>query len=1006
VTARPPSSESADTNPDSTQDSGAAVTPPEHPPASVTVVRGVDPANPVAGLNAYEIRYLGAHLEASGNGEALERLLALESEVETPAPPSRAAPHRPGWRHLTSRAEKVPATVVRYINAWQTAKEAIGDTAGYRDDVERARRMAVAVCRSAAAAQTRVPIERELRCALLAASLTSLGSMLPGELLVALVRHGVWDESQALAYAEPEGDVRYLLPVMSPETRKEAVRRILAAASEGDSAVVYDLAPFLSEAQVLEALRKGAGHADLPIKPGMFARLAVRLIDFDRVELALKVVEDDVTDRLEAARVLAVLAPHLSERQAREAIRAARSWPKAWGQEPAFAAIYPRLADLGHVAEALDAAAATEDVYSRAEMLRRIAPSLNREQCGRAFSMVPTSESFRGFRTFALLSLGSRAASLEDDELATKIVDDAFATIAAGNIFDFERCAAELAKARPQQAVVVANGYQSDSERLVALAAVAPHLPPDLTAAVREAAERIPSDWRISDTSELVALSHFDPDRVIQLVQAGWTGEGGDSATVGKLAAHLPPQHLLQLRQIAAQLGDVAPRNAASIALDAQLAALGNRDALGRLAEDDPQDVVSAELAAIAPDLPQVLVAAAVETVAGLPAFWQNAPARALAPRMSPEQMAWLIHSAANRGTDESFAGIVSASAAHIPETMVASTIRLALSRRDRSWRQDAAIALVPRGDVGQLAQIREKNRPRRGWYNSYNLEAAVAIRLAQLGHTAEALAVVTEIPSGAALSDALRGVAPHLHRNGEIHRAESLALPIQVPEWRARALSALSVRSTEPDKTRLRELAIAAAEQAAENDMSGEPSEGRQRNPNPVVMAELASELGGDVYERALALALAASQDQERVVKILAELGEFEGEALRQAINLARKLEPHFRPDAFVAILTASSHPPAELLTEAVRACLGPANYILSPRSERLRPLYTQMQHHGTEVAHADVSDVLSLLARRGRHQVADYIRAIAPLTSWLGGQEALRSTKTAIEDAARWWA
>src|SRR5262249_33828745 len=153
-----------------------------------------------------------------------------------------------------------------------------------------------------------------------------------------------------------------------------------------------------------------------------------------------------------------------------------------------------------------------------------------------------------------------------------------------------------------------------------------------------------------------------------------------------------------------AQLHDAAPRNAASIALDAQLAALGDRGALGRLAEADADDVVSDELAAIAPDLPQALVAAAAEIVAGLPGGpRQEASACALAPRLSPEQMAWLIHSAANRRTGESFAGIVSATAAHIPETMVASTIRLALSQHDRTWREHAAIALVPRADLRQL---------------------------------------------------------------------------------------------------------------------------------------------------------------------------------------------------------------------------------------------------------------------------------------------------------------
>jgi hypothetical protein len=280
-----------------------------------------------------------------------------------------------------------------------------------------------------------------------------------------------------------------------------------------------------------------------------------------------------------------------------------------------------------------------------------------------------------------------------------------------------------------------------------------------------------------------------------------------------------------------------------------------------------------------------------------------------------------------------------------------------------------------------------------------------VAIRLAQLGHTAEALKVATEIEQEASLVEAIRGIAPHLSGVDELRRVERLAESVRVPGWRADAFGVLSTRAMEPDRTRLRRLAIADAEKAAENDMTGEPSEGSPRRPNPAAMARLARELGEDVYERALAVAKLTARDEDRLTAI-AQLGPLEGAALEGALCLARRMEqPRDRDQAFGTILGATRCPSAELVAETLQACTAEGTYISNPQHERLRLIAAQLQRLGPEIAHEQMSRTLPLLAGRGRAELAAFIRAMAPLIGSLGGADAMRRTEGAIDDVARWW-
>jgi hypothetical protein len=125
--------------------------------------------NPIAHLTEYELRHLAAHLEAPGRADDLHHLLRLEWVRTEDVPHIRQGLR--GWldRLLGRRRFR---TERHCTNAWYAAKEAVGDTAGYLADVQRAWRLANQSAESEA-------IVLQCRYALITASVNSLATNLP-----------------------------------------------------------------------------------------------------------------------------------------------------------------------------------------------------------------------------------------------------------------------------------------------------------------------------------------------------------------------------------------------------------------------------------------------------------------------------------------------------------------------------------------------------------------------------------------------------------------------------------------------------------------------------------------------------------------------------------------------------------------------------------------------------------------------------------------------------------
>ncbi|MCK4792265.1 MAG: hypothetical protein KAV87_51520 [Desulfobacteraceae bacterium] len=341
----------------------------------------------------YGLRYLSAHLEFSGQIEALHRLLASETSDKR--------------------------------NVWYEAKESIGDTEGYFNDIMRAWQLAEkAYISTAQHAEVGRYIGLQIRYALIISSLNSLSTDIPPSLLSALVERGVWSPIQALTKArlktrssEKADALTKLAPHLSEPLLKSALQ--IAQAIQGQrerGAALAGLIPWLAE----------LGHAQEALNitraiDYQFHRAAALVGLVRHLPLSLLPEAQQIAIELEfagdRAKALTAIAPRLSDplkteilRKALESVRAIE--PKPWGEDSqkvialialashlngpllhealgiaykihygfergkALAGLIPRLAKLGHTQEALNKTRSLEFAGDRAKALTAIAPRL------------------------------------------------------------------------------------------------------------------------------------------------------------------------------------------------------------------------------------------------------------------------------------------------------------------------------------------------------------------------------------------------------------------------------------------------------------------------------------------------------------------------------------------------------------------------------------------------------------------------------------------------------
>ncbi len=342
--------------------------------------------DPTAALADYEVSHLGEHLAALGDSRALDKLLRLEWTEHVPV-----TQPLPGF--LARLFSKPAASTYVQLShpAWFEAKNRVSRPAGFIEDVQRAWRLA-AVEDSAECAHsgTAAGIGRQVRYALLLASVNSYASAVPDPLVAALVRGGVWTAPQAVAYARriPGAEDRLaamsaLLPAMAEPLRSQVAVDAFAAARQlrgegGSRSIISSEEPQLSlpdelvaclpEPEVRQALSEAGENRRV---------LLLRLAELGHLDDARRLANRKLADCY-------ALAPYMAETAVRRLLADASASDAAG---PYLTPLYLRLAAFGHLDEALRYARTLQYPGPREDVLLGIAPYVPRPGADRAKSL-------------------------------------------------------------------------------------------------------------------------------------------------------------------------------------------------------------------------------------------------------------------------------------------------------------------------------------------------------------------------------------------------------------------------------------------------------------------------------------------------------------------------------------------------------------------------------------------------------------------------------------------
>src|SRR5262249_53505466 len=162
--------------------------------------------------------------------------------------------------------ETGPSGEARLENAWFTVHDRTDDLDGYMSDVARAWRLADRAMEAEPSAR---PLGRQLRTALISASIGDLAASIPVQLLLELVRAKFWPAGQAMAFARRMSDPEQraqALTALAPHLEERLLAEALSAARAigygGDRArALSGLAPQLREPERSAALAEALSAA-------------------------------------------------------------------------------------------------------------------------------------------------------------------------------------------------------------------------------------------------------------------------------------------------------------------------------------------------------------------------------------------------------------------------------------------------------------------------------------------------------------------------------------------------------------------------------------------------------------------------------------------------------------------------------------------------------------------------------------------------------------------------
>ena len=907
-------------------------------------------------------------------------------------------------------------------NEWAEAHlEVEGSYFGYLTDIDLAWSWAEGLGRKG--------IGKQIRCALLRASVLSLATDIPPKLPAYLVESKIWSVTVALSHIRQMPDqwqrdeaIGWLAPHLPNDLKAEMPREALttACSMDGDNCM-----------EMLGALAPSLSH-DLKAQALAMTRSM---------------------DRSYCILVLSTLAPHLPDDLMAEALAVARGiegeeyWARAMG------VLVPHLPD-DLMAEALAVARGIEGEEYWARAMGVLVPHLPDDLKAEVLNEALAKAQGMRNRAYRAWMLGILAPHMPGD-LGARVLKEALATAKElPDIVDRTWVFSVLAPHLPEdlkaetlrEALATAMGSDLDGRHLRAMQYLIPLLPDVLSSEVLE--EALASAGRIDVEMTrfhfLKDLAPYLPNdfKVMALEVAERIGlETVRGNAVSGLAPYLPDdlkvralatvKKISEKRYRARALCDLAPHLPNSLRNESL------REALAAAQEIWDEEYQIFALGALAPYLSHDMIAEILALARDLVGPENKEILDFLAPHLPDDLMAEALAVARGIEGEEYWARVLGILAPHLPDDLIREALAVAVGIRHEESRVFAQCVLAPylpkdlkaeaMSEVIALAR-ETRNEERRGEVLSLlaphlpdDLKAEalvvareieddtnrgatlcrIALHLPDEIRTAElkeALATLggADRRRGFALVDVLSDLAQFLP-NEMMHEALAVAREIDNEKNRARALGILAPHL--PDDLMREALAVA-------REIDNEKNRARALG---ILAPHLPDDLRTGVFREALA-ALRTIDDSLEMdrAEVLGEIAtHLPAEMIPEVLAMARRISYVNRAVALCSL--GSSYPnyrnsKGRLLEEA----LATAREVDSA-SSRQRALCTLapswIEQTDSHFALSLWLATLPVLANRGRSDLLKDLRDLASVVFALGGQSSVVDTAQAILDVGRWW-
>jgi hypothetical protein len=321
----------------------------------------------------------------------------------------------------------------------------------------------------------------------------------------------------------------------------------------------------------------------------------------------------------------------------------------------------------------------------------------------------------------------------------------------------------------------------------------------------------------------------------------------------------------------------------------------------------------------------------------------------------------------------------------------------MAKQTSDETWQTQIFTELVPYLPESFLPEALDNIRAMTDLGRTRGM-VRLAARLAELGRTDEALALVNDIQDAEGKAEALAELSPRLAQSGQLEVALVVVREIEVEYWQTQAIRALApillaggypeeavaivreIKHTVDREAAMLELILPLAASGYASIALVAAQEIEDEEHRLQTLAQLAwqlAELGS--FKDAVATAEAIETIDEQVM-VLAELmlycpDNWKKAALQEVLTMVASLESgESRYEALSRLVPQLVTLPVEALTQ----------------------IWLQTDQEG---------NLLHLLAQRTRQDLLSDLLALEPVIAKLGGTEAVGETFYAVLEVGRWW-